>query len=93
MILKKGKEESFSNTRLLLSIARCFEHVPEKQADYALSLCESIVHKLMDKNGDRFSLEKLVITTFDTLKNFDHLSSVQYAARHSDYLKKELRYL
>lgn len=86
-------EQAFSQPRLLLSLAACFEHKPEKKAENAQQLSQTIVRKLIIKHGDKFNLRDITLMTFETLKNFDRLAAVQYSARHSDVLEKKLRHL
>ena len=81
VILSNGVEEEFSLSKLTLSIAKAFTH-SEKDAQYhSLWLAQNV--------EDYLSTQREIITpgdieaaTHTTLKRFDELAAVQYAARH-----------
>ena len=80
----------FHHTKLLISIANCFEHIPVKRAENAEALAKTVEAKLLHA-GDKTTPEAICEAVYASLKHFDRLASVQYAAKHPIYLKKHLR--
>lgn len=81
----------FSDARLLLSISRCLEHKDEKKAEHAKWLSHHIISELVKQKSNTISTGAITMLTFETLKRFDELASIQYAARHKETLKGQLR--
>lgn len=82
----------FSRPRLLFSIADCLEHIKDKKPDHAEALTGSVVQKItLNLSTEYITPRYIAETTYLTLKHYDKLASVQYAARHSSYLKKYLK--
>ncbi len=79
--LPSGKTDTFNLGKLIISISKAFTHSP-KDAEYnALWLAQTI--------EDTLSTEHTVVTpedieavTHQTLKRFDELAAIQYAAQH-----------
>ncbi len=90
-VATETQETDFSDITLSLSIARCFEHKPDKRAEYAKWLTNTIVQSLIKEKGEKFTRKELITQTYTTLHNFDRLASIQYAARHTDILKRQLK--
>ncbi|MDO8335652.1 MAG: hypothetical protein Q7T74_02620 [Candidatus Saccharibacteria bacterium] len=80
----------FHHAKLLISIANCFEHIPVKRAENAEALAKTVEAKLLYA-GNKTTPEAISVAVYASLKHFDRLASVQYAAKHSIYLKKHLR--
>lgn len=79
--LPGGKTDSFNIGKLILSIAKAFTHAPHEATYNALWLAQTV--------EDTLSTQYTVITppdieavTHQTLKQFDELAAVQYAAQH-----------
>ena len=86
--------EPFQEVRLLLSISRSLEHHTGQRAVTTQELTHTVIDKLITHiTSTSGELQKAVIAeiTYTTLKHYDRLASVQYAARHSSHLKKYLR--
>lgn len=80
----------FHHTKLLISLANCFEHIPLKRAENAEALAKTIEAKLI-QSGVKTTPAAICEAVYGSLKHFDRLASVQYAARHPSHLKKHLR--
>jgi transcriptional repressor NrdR len=86
-----GKDVPFHITTLSLSIASCFEHTPKDRANFTQSLTNTIIAKLIRLEKEPLSPNLIAHVTFDTLKTFDRLASIQYAARHADILSSKIK--
>lgn len=80
----------FHHAKLLISIASCFEHKPLKRAENAEALTRTVETKILHK-GEETSPEAISEAVYTSLKHFDKLASVQYAAKHPAHLKRYLR--
>ncbi len=80
----------FHHTKLLISIASCFEHTPAKRAENAEALTKTVEAKLLH-SGSKTTSGTICEAVYSSLKHYDRLASVQYAAKHPIYLKKYLR--
>lgn len=89
-VTQDGKKEIFDKTKLLLSLALCFDHLPHKRSDSARWLSETIIANLMKQASHGLSRQELAHITYQTLKNYDRLAAVQYGARHAQTLKFRL---
>ncbi|MEK7621395.1 MAG: hypothetical protein AAB395_03515 [Patescibacteria group bacterium] len=89
-VISKNKAMPFHHTKLLISIANCFEHMPAKRAENAEALSKTIETRLVQE-GTETSPEAICGAVYVCLKQFDRLASVQYAAKHPTYLKKYLK--
>jgi transcriptional repressor NrdR len=79
--LPSGKTDDFNLGKLVISISKAFTHSPKDAQYNALWLAQTV--------EDTLSTEHKVITpedieavTHQTLKRFDELAAVQYAAQH-----------
>ncbi len=79
--LPTGETISFNLGKLVISIANAFTHQPDEAKYHSLWLAQTV--------EDSLSTEYPVVTTDDiaavthqTLKQFDELAAIQYAARH-----------
>lgn len=86
-----GKNIPFHITTLSLSIASCFEHLPKNRAEFTQSLTNTVITKLIKLELEPLTPSLIANVTFDTLKTFDRLASVQYAARHADILSSKIK--
>jgi len=93
VINKGGVQEIFSDTRLLLSIAKCLEHKNSEKAEHAKWLSKHVISQIIKEGGEKINVLDIIRTTYHVLSRFDQLASVQYAARHKDVLKTYLRRL
>ncbi len=80
----------FHHAKLLISIAGCFEHQPQKRAENAEALAKTVEAKLL-QNGAKTTPQAICEVVYTSLKHFDRLASVQYAAKHPAHLKRYLR--
>lgn len=79
--LPDGSTDTFNLGKLILSIAAAFSH-DEHSAQYdSLWLAETIEDKL-SMQWDELTPKQIAHTTHETLRHFDELAAVQYAARH-----------
>lgn len=91
IVTDASAHQPFQSTKLLLSIAQCFEHQPQKRAEYADALTDTIVRALIQTHTKHIITKELVATiAYPILRRFDHRAAIQYAARHSHYLEKYL---
>jgi transcriptional repressor NrdR len=81
VILSSNKTDTFNLGKLILSIAKAFTHAPHEAEYNALWLAQTV--------EDTLSTEREVVTPGDieaithaTLKRFDELAALQYAAQH-----------
>lgn len=76
-----GSSDTFNLGRLILSIAQSFSHSPHAAKYDSLWLAQTIELKL-SIDTEPLTPERIAHTTHSTLKQFDELAAVQYAARH-----------
>ncbi len=76
-----GSSDTFNLGKLLLSIAASFSHNEHASQYDSLWLAQTVEDKLSMKTE---ALTPLLIsqTTHETLKRFDELAAIQYAAKH-----------
>lgn len=89
-IVSDSGSTPFSHAKLMISLAGCFEHAPLTRAESAQALAKTVEAKLI-QNGFKTSPQAICEASYQTLKNFDRLASVQYAAKHPSKLKRYLR--
>ena len=84
----------FEEIRLLLSIGRCLEHLTHDRIDATQGLTSTVIEKIISRKAQSdvtvLNRKDIAEITYHTLKHYDHLASVQYAARHSTILKRYL---
>lgn len=85
-----GGSTPFSHAKLMISLASCFEHTPTTRAESAEALAKTVEAKLIQK-GFETSPQAICGASYQVLKNFDRLASVQYAAKHPSKLRHYLR--
>jgi transcriptional repressor NrdR len=79
--LRSGKTEGFNLGKLILSVARAFTHSPVDAEYNALWLAQTIEDTLSSQR-ELITPEDIEATTHDTLRHFDELAAMQYAAQH-----------
>lgn len=79
--ISSGKTEAFNIGHLIISISQSFTHNPNEGQKNALWIAQTVEDKLsMDKTA--LTTEHIALVTYNTLKQYDELAAVQYAARH-----------
>ena len=79
--LVDGSVSTFNLGKLLLSISFAFAHDRHAAQFDSLALAQTVEDKLSMDTGE-LTPASIVSTTYQTLKNFDELAAIQYAARH-----------
>lgn len=90
----KVEGKAFEEVRLLLSIGRCLEHLTETRINATQGLTKTIIEKILRSNtSSSLELTKKDIAeiAYQSLHHYDRIASVQYAARHSRFLKNYLK--
>lgn len=79
--LPDGKTDTFNLGRLTLSIAASFAHSPDDRRYSSLHLAQTVEDTL---SSQRTSITPgdIEAATHQTLKQFDELAAIQYAAQH-----------
>ena len=78
----QGDNDTFNLGRLILSIAASFSHNQHAAKYDSLWLAQTVEDTLSMTPDDTLSPELIAHTTHHTLKRFDELAAVQYAAKH-----------
>ena len=81
VILPSGKTDTFNLGRLILSIAAAFSHNPQAAKYESLWLAQTVEEQLSMQDAE-LTPQTISETTHDTLKRFDELAAIQYAAKH-----------
>jgi transcriptional repressor NrdR len=76
-----GTIEAFNLGRLILSIAQSFTHNPHAAKYDSLWLAQT-VEETLSSQREIITTEDIEAITHETLKRFDELAAVQYAAKH-----------
>lgn len=79
--LPGGKTEEFNLGKLIISIAQAFTHTPNEAAYNALWLAQTVEDTLSSQR-EVLTPEDIAAITHYTLKQFDELAAIQYAAQH-----------
>lgn len=79
--LSHGETDTFNAGRLIVSIANAFTHAPDKAKYDALWLAQT-VEDILSTEYSVITPDDIAAVTHHTLKQFDELAAVQYAARH-----------
>lgn len=84
VISQDGKKNNFSIGKLILSIARSFNHDDRLAASYSYDLANTIQDKLtLLQNEHTISPQYIAKITYSILQNFDQIAALQYAAQHN----------
>lgn len=73
--------DTFNLGRLIISIARAFQHSPRAAKYDALWLAQT-VEDLLSTESEVITPEDIAAATHYVLRNYDQLAAVQYAAQH-----------
>lgn len=79
--LPDGNKDTFNLGRLIISISRAFTHTPKEGRYNALWLAQT-VEDTLSTQYKTITLEDIEAVTHQTLKQFDELAAIQYAAQH-----------
>lgn len=79
--LADGTADTFNLGRLILSISKAFTHSPNDAQYNALWLAQT-VEDILSTERETLSPEDIEAATHQTLKKFDELAAIQYAAQH-----------
>lgn len=81
VIDSSGNARKFNIGKLTISISKSFQHNKER-ADFASSALASTVESKLILRGKEISTDDIMAMTHTTLKNFDPIAALQYAAQH-----------
>lgn len=76
-----GTATSFNLGRLIISIAAAFAHDPTQAKEASLWLAQTVENTLSTQLTT-ITPQDIEVVTHQTLKRFDELAAVQYAAKH-----------
>lgn len=79
--LADGSTDTFNLGKLILSIARAFTHAPQ-EAEYNALWIAQTVEETLSAERTVLTPEDIEAATHQTLKHFDELAAIQYAAQH-----------
>lgn len=79
--LPDGSQDIFTIGRLIISIAAAFAH-DQHAARYDSQSIAQTVEDTLSCSNDALTPEAIARTTYTTLKRYDELAAVQYAAQH-----------
>ncbi len=78
-----GNKVAYSFGQLLLDIAACFDHAPNKRADKAYWLAKTVEDQLLASGRTNLTTKLIAKTTHRAMLPFDNFAAVQFAARHN----------
>ena len=79
--LPNGETETFNLGRLIISISKALTHNPTDARYNALWLAQTI-EDILSTQHRTITPEDIEAVTHQTLKRFDELAAIQYAAQH-----------
>lgn len=79
--LLSGGTDTFNLGKLILSISKAFTHSP-RDGEYNTLWLAQTVEDTLSSQHETITLEDIEAVTHTTLKRFDELAAVQYAAQH-----------
>lgn len=79
--LPNGETDAFNLGKLILSISRAFTHAP-REAEYNALWLAQTVEDMLSTERQVVTPEDIEAATHTTLKRFDELAAIQYAAQH-----------
>ncbi len=79
--VENGTSETFNIGKLLLSIAGAFSH-DSKKAQYDAIWLAQTVEDILSTQYKTITVDDISVVTHQTLKNFDELAAIQYAAKY-----------
>lgn len=77
----QGAKSSFNLGRLIISISKSFHHNPSQAKIDSLFLAETVETKLI-MHGKDLSVDDISAITHETIKQYDPVAAIQYAAQH-----------
>ena len=93
VISQDGEKNNFSIGKLILSIARSFNHNEKLAGSYSYDLANTIQDKLIHlQNKPAISSQYIAEIVHSTLQNFDQIAALQYAAQHNLIVSQRKRY-
>lgn len=78
---RSGEEQTFNLGRLIISISKAFAHSEETAKSHSLYLAETVEQQLSTQK-QIITPEEIAALTHATLRRFDELAALQYAAKH-----------
>mgnify|MGYP007031181141 CR=1 FL=1 len=81
IILENNQKDIFNLGRLILSIASALSHDSHAAKYHSLWLAQT-VEETLSMDSSLLTPELIAKTTYATLKHFDELAAIQYAAKH-----------
>lgn len=81
VILSDSRTDTFNLGKLILSISKAFTHAPQEAEYNALWLAQN-VEDILSTEREVVTPEDIEAVTHATLKRFDELAAIQYAAQH-----------
>ena len=81
VVLPSGETDIFNLGKLIISINKAFTHAPDEAEYNTLWLAQTIEDTLSTQHTV-ITPEDIEAVTHQTLKRFDELAAVQYAAQH-----------
>ncbi len=80
---KETTPRPYNLGRLVISIGECFSHDPERGKETAIWLAQSVERQIATFSEDELVTSSIIAhLTHTTLKRYDAVAAVQYAARH-----------
>jgi transcriptional repressor NrdR len=79
---KNGTKMPFSIGKLTLSIAKSFSHNTQAAEFDSMSLAQTVELQLLSLTANPLTNNEIADHTYQTLKRYDELAAVQYAAKH-----------
>jgi transcriptional regulator NrdR family protein len=79
--LTDGAHDTFNLGKLIISIAASFSH-NQHAAEYDSLWLAQTVEEILSMESEALTPLSISSATYETLKRFDELAAVQYAARH-----------
>jgi transcriptional regulator NrdR family protein len=80
--LDNGTQDRFNLGRLVLSIAKAFNHSPSQAKNNALWLAQT-VEDTLSVERQHITPEDITATTHQVLKRYDEMGAMQYAIQHN----------
>jgi transcriptional regulator NrdR family protein len=77
-----GSTTPLSVSKLTLSIAKSFSHNSQAAEFNSMSLAQTVEIRLLNLNKTLLTSDEIADQTYLTLKRYDELAAVQYAAQH-----------
>lgn len=81
ILSSSGQSRPFNAGKLVISISKAFAHDPER-AQYDSIWLARTVEEILSTEYTSLTNDDIAAVTHQTLKRFDELAAVQYAARH-----------